>query len=220
MTDLQEQQADEREALLSIYEGDENFKQVDPNTFQYKYGEDDHYKSFLVEIQWNENYPNELPNINMDAFYNRNLIPAIKAKVKQALIEEAEQWLGCGMTYTLFECLKDRHIELTAEQPEHVQAQSIDLDNGGVSAIKISDTDDANKKKEPKKEQLTKAQKRRQWERTDHKGDRPRGWDWVDIVKHLSQTGSKDSNDTTSSMSSSNTNMGTAAAALLQPLNI
>ena len=40
-----------------------------------------------------------------------------------------------------------------------------------------------------KKEQLTKAQKRRMWNRggleTD---DRPRGWNWVDIVRHLSQT--------------------------------
>lgn len=28
-------------------------------------------------------------------------------------------------------------------------------------------------------------------------GERPRGWDWVDIVKHLSQTGGKDSDITT-----------------------
>lgn len=31
-----EQQADEREALQSIYEGDENFKEINPTTFQYK----------------------------------------------------------------------------------------------------------------------------------------------------------------------------------------
>lgn len=29
-------QDDEREALISIYEGDEAFKQVNPQTFQYK----------------------------------------------------------------------------------------------------------------------------------------------------------------------------------------
>ncbi|XP_054745223.1 RWD domain-containing protein 4 [Anastrepha obliqua] len=219
MAELQEQQADEREALLSIYEGDINFKQVDANTFQYKYGEDDHYKSFLVEIKWTEKYPDELPNINMDTFYNRNLIPDVKKKIQQALTEEAEQWLGCGMTYTLFECLKDRHDDLTIDQPEHVQTQSIDLESIGVSALKISDNADANKKKEPKKEQLTKAQKRRQWERTDHKGDRPRGWDWVDIVKHLSQTGSKDSDEVSTSMSSANVGV-VAGSALLQPLNI
>lgn len=47
-------------------------------------------------------------------------------------------------------------------------------------------------KKAPKKEQLTKAQKRKQWDKADGKGEKPRGWDWVDIVKHLSQTGTKD----------------------------
>lgn len=35
MTDV-ELQDEEREVLLSIYEGDENFKQLGPNVFQYK----------------------------------------------------------------------------------------------------------------------------------------------------------------------------------------
>ena len=44
-----------------------------------------------------------------------------------------------------------------------------------------------------KKEQLTKSQKRRQW---DHRmggddGQKPRGYDWIDIIRHLSQTGHK-----------------------------
>lgn len=132
---------------------------------------------------------------------------SVKLGIQAALKEEAEQWLGCGMTYTLFECLKERIDELMAEQPEHSTMKSIDLDKFGVSAIQISDNAES-LKKEPKKEQLTKAQKRRQWERADHKGDRPRGWDWVDIVKHLSQTGYKDESNT----AKSNT-------PILQPLN-
>jgi hypothetical protein len=31
-----EQQDDEREALISIYEGDSNFKEINPTTYQYK----------------------------------------------------------------------------------------------------------------------------------------------------------------------------------------
>lgn len=46
-------------------------------------------------------------------------------------------------------------------------------------------------KMKEKKEQLTKSQKRRQWDRTDAKGQKARGWDWVDVVKHLCQTGHK-----------------------------
>ncbi|TMW54913.1 hypothetical protein DOY81_000146 [Sarcophaga bullata] len=207
MSETLEQQTDEREALQSIYEGDEAFKEINKTTFQYKYGEENNYKSFLVEIQWGENYPNELPTINMDTFYNRNLIAPVKLAIQNALKEEAEQWLGCGMTYTLFECLKERIDELMVEQPEHAPVQSIDLEKVGVSAIQISDNIES-AKKEPKREQLTKAQKRRQWERADHKGDRPRGWNWVDIVKHLSQTGYKEEkNDTKNN------------AVILQPLN-
>uniref|UniRef100_A0A1A9V6Y7 RWD domain-containing protein n=1 Tax=Glossina austeni TaxID=7395 RepID=A0A1A9V6Y7_GLOAU len=191
MAEALDLQADEREALLAIYEGDDAFKEIDATRFQYKYGEDDDCKSFLVEIEWGDDYPLEKPVINMEMFYNRNLIPAVKEKIRSVLMEEAEQWLGCGMTYNLFECLKEHLDELTCEQPDLIVVESPDLNTIGVSAIHISDSSDI-KKKEPKKEQLTKAQKRRQWDRADHKGDRPRGWNWVDIVKHLSQTGHKE----------------------------
>ena len=44
-----------------------------------------------------------------------------------------------------------------------------------------------------KKEQLTKAQKRAQWKKGGlNEEDRERGWDWVDIVRHLSQTANSD----------------------------
>lgn len=36
---------------------------------------------------------------------------------------------------------------------------------------------------------MTKAQKRRDWDRMDKDGNRPRGHDWVDVIRHLSQTG-------------------------------
>ena len=55
----------------------------------------------------------------------------------------------------------------------------------------IQDSTDASKKKE-KKEQLTKHQKRRLYEKMGNAtGEKPRGWNWVDVVKHLSQTGSQ-----------------------------
>lgn len=57
---------------------------------------------------------------------------------------------------------------------------------------------DVPSKKVVKKEHLTKAQKRRQWDKVDARGEKPRGWNWVDIVKHLSQTGSKEDSAPTS----------------------
>lgn len=46
-------------------------------------------------------------------------------------------------------------------------------------------------KKKEKKEQLTKNQKRKIFDRLDATGERPRGWNWVDVIRHLSQTGSQ-----------------------------
>lgn len=53
-------------------------------------------------------------------------------------------------------------------------SETIQQENGGL--------------KKEKKEQLTKAQKRRITQQTNYKGERERGWNWIDVIKHLSQT--------------------------------
>lgn len=117
----------------------------------------------------------------------------MKEKIIEALNTEAEQWIGCGMTYTLFECLKDRVEEMMEGQP---QPTSDDEESEGSDDSDESDSSDADignlsigGAKAPKKEKLTKAQKRRQWDQAAVGGERARGWNWVDIVKHLSQVG-------------------------------
>lgn len=122
-------------------------------------------------------------------------VDEVKQKITEALNAEGEQWIGCGMTYTLFECLKDRVAEMMEAQPQPASdEESSDEDDSNESDS--SDADIANlsigTSKAPKKERLTKAQKRRQWDQAMVGGDRPRGWNWVDIVKHLSQVGNKD----------------------------
>ncbi|CAG9831924.1 unnamed protein product [Diabrotica balteata] len=181
-----ELQEEEREALSSIYEGDDLFKQIDKCTYQYKYGEHDTNKSFVLEIKWGEQYPNELPVMNMDTFYNHHIVTSLKQKIVEMLRTEAEQYLGMSMTYSLFEFLKEKFDELINEQPDEPEKLE-------VEKLCISEEGDQqeNQRKE-KKEQLTKAQKRRQWNRVDAKGEKPRGWNWMDIVKHLSQTGPKE----------------------------
>ncbi|CAH0604991.1 unnamed protein product [Chrysodeixis includens] len=181
MSDDAEQQAEEIEVLKSIYEGDENFKQVDSTTYQYKYIDGD--KSFILEIKWGPTYPTEKPNFNLNIFYNQSLLPQVKEKITNIVDTEAEQWLGCAMTYTLFECLKEKVAEVLADQTEEVVVSS------RVEKLVIDDQADQVKKPQEKKEQLTKAQKRRAWDKAEigRAGEKPRGWDWVDIVKHLSQ---------------------------------
>ncbi|KAE9531649.1 hypothetical protein AGLY_010855 [Aphis glycines] len=175
-------QEEEREALLSIYDGDEAFKQVSPTIYQYKYGEDSDNKSFLLEVEWHDNYPNEAPKINLDMFYNKHIVSSVKENIKDKISKEADHYLGESMTFTLFEFLKDFATELVADQPDKEIIESI---------TKLSiDNDDESAKKTTKKETMSKAQKRKQWDRLDSKGEKPRGYDWIDVVKHLSQTGS------------------------------
>ncbi|OAD53734.1 RWD domain-containing protein 4 [Eufriesea mexicana] len=183
-----ELQEEEREVLLSIYDGDLAFKQLTPTTFQYKYGEDNDMKSFLLEISWGTTYPSEKPTINMNTFYNKHIVQEVKDKVVQHLEAEADQWLGSAMTYTLFQSVQEHYAKLISAQPDSI----VDI-NSQTNQLKIADEHHESEEttKKPKKEHLTKAQKRRQWNKADGKGEKPRGWDWVDIVKHLSQTGPK-----------------------------
>lgn len=133
------------------------------------------------------------PFIYYVGFSNR--VDEVKQKIVETLTAEAEQWIGCGMTYTLFECVKDRVTEMMEAQPQPASdAESSEDDESDESDS--SDADIANLSiggaKAQKKEKLTKAQKRRQWDQAITGGEKPRGWDWVDIVKHLSQVGNKD----------------------------
>ncbi|ESP04169.1 hypothetical protein LOTGIDRAFT_180040 [Lottia gigantea] len=166
-----ELQQEEIEVLESIYDGDENFKKIDSTTYQYKYGEDGDNKSVIVEIKWGENYPESSPEINLDLFYNKHILESVKEKIIEHVQQQVEDLLGSCMTYSLFDSIKDNLDTLISDQP---------------------DTPQVTQKKE-KKEQLTKAQKRRIMDKFGSEKDRPRGWDWVDIVKHLSQTGGQKS---------------------------
>ena len=102
--------------------------------------------------------------------------------------------LGCAMTYTLIEYAKENVESLTENQPEKPEAST--LPSEVISTSKSSDNDEKEKSAERDMDKnMTKAQKRRMWDRMEagaKAGDRPRGWDWMDIIKHLSQTGSKD----------------------------
>lgn len=181
-----ELQAEEIEVLQSIYDGDICFKEISPKIFQYKYGENESLKSFVLEIKWTEKYPEELPEINLDAFYNKHLPLCLKEQVVGMIKDEAQQYIGMSMTYSLFEFVKEKFDDII-KGIEEIPVESI-------HNLQISDelSNQESSKKLDKKEQLTKAQKRRQWNKLDAKGEKQRGWNWVDIVKHLSQTGSKE----------------------------
>lgn len=48
----------------------------------------------------------------------------MKAKIVAHIEAEAEQWLGCAMTYTLFQSIHEHFAELLEEQPASINELS------------------------------------------------------------------------------------------------
>ncbi|OWA52462.1 putative RWD domain-containing protein 4 [Hypsibius exemplaris] len=161
--DLEIQKSDEREVLSSIYSGDDHFQMVDENSFQYRVepnGDPRNPKRFMLQIRWPDTYPESVPEVNLDIFYNSHLHNSDKEEVKRRVLEEAAAWVGCAMTYTLFEFAKENWDSL------------------------ISETSVVETRVEEKR--VTGAEKRELLAAADD-DDKPRGWNWVDVVKHLFQ---------------------------------
>uniref|UniRef100_A0A3P9N9W2 RWD domain containing 4 n=1 Tax=Poecilia reticulata TaxID=8081 RepID=A0A3P9N9W2_POERE len=170
-----EDQEMELEALRSIYEGDECFKEISPVSFQFRVGNLEDTKAFILDISWPDRYPETAPQISLDAFFNNRISAETKQLILSKLEQQVEANLGSAMMYTLFEWAKENQEELMENHRPVVTT---------VTTPSVA-------KKREKKEQLTKAQKRRMINKTDHKGELPRGWNWVDVIK-LSKTGGKD----------------------------
>ncbi|XP_074185957.1 RWD domain-containing protein 4 isoform X1 [Rhinolophus sinicus] len=173
-----EDQEMELEALRSIYEGDESFRELSPVSFQYRIGENGDPKAFLIEISWTETYPQTPPIISMNAFFNNTISSAVKQSILAKLQEAVEVNLGTAMTYTLFEYAKDNKEQFM--ENHHPVNSTTSISN--IISVETPNIAPSSKKKD-KKEQLSKAQKRKLADKTDHKGELPRGWNWVDVVK-------------------------------------
>lgn len=167
----------ELEALRSIYEGDDCFKEISPVSFQFRVGDLEDAKAFLLDFTWPGEYPEAAPQISLDAFFNNRISSKTKQQIVSRVEEQVEANLGTAMMYTLFEWAKENQESLM-EDHQPVTAVISDVTSTGTEG-----------KKKEKKEQLTKSQKRKITCRTDIKGELPRGWDWVDVIKHLSKTG-------------------------------
>lgn len=111
------------------------------------------------------------------------------------LTKEGENWIGCGMTYTLFEFVKEQLTSLLDELEEDSKnaaaARALSEKIKAVHLAPVIKTTETLPQLQ-KKEQMTKNQKRRMWERSNNKGELERGWNWVDILRHLSSTGHKE----------------------------
>ncbi|CAL8069833.1 unnamed protein product [Calicophoron daubneyi] len=173
---------EEREVLNSIYDSDE-LKISDDFLVQYRLGDHGDIKSFIVNITWPKGYPDVLPLISLESFYNAHVPESVKQMVIAELNSVAEPQLGMPMTFSLIDHLRENAEKYFKLMDSTETSVSTNPDRPVVP------TEMENRPKCEKKEQLTKAQKRRQLNRTGQNGELPRGWNWISVVKHLQQTG-------------------------------
>nr|KAF6428406.1 RWD domain containing 4 [Rousettus aegyptiacus] len=114
----------------------------------------------------------------MNAFFNNTISSAVKQSILAKLQEAVEVNLGTAMTYTLFEYAKDNKEQFM--ENHHPVNSTTSISN--IISVETPNIAPSSKKKD-KREQLSKAQKRKLADKTDHKGELPRGWNWVDVVK-------------------------------------
>eukprot|EP01023_Acetabularia_acetabulum_P036610 TRINITY_DN3461_c0_g1_i1.p1 TRINITY_DN3461_c0_g1~~TRINITY_DN3461_c0_g1_i1.p1 ORF type:complete len:222 (+),score=37.84 TRINITY_DN3461_c0_g1_i1:66-668(+) len=137
---------------------------------------------YLV-MKMKEDYPESVPDFDLSNLNNVVFPQSVRDEVIEALKEQAEELVGDMMVYTLVEFIRDNLPQYNAqiletkieEQVEEKQVEKEDTKAASKGAVKETDN-------------MTKAQKRRYFDKfgtTDK--DKPRGWDWVDILSHLSQ---------------------------------
>uniref|UniRef100_A0A0X3NTD1 RWD domain-containing protein 4 n=1 Tax=Schistocephalus solidus TaxID=70667 RepID=A0A0X3NTD1_SCHSO len=177
--DLPSPRLEERTVLESIYTPEELSISSD-YTVTFHLNDPGSSESFVVHITWPKGYPFETPSIDLDAFCNRHLPQTLKEKIINDLNDLAKLNTGEPLTFTLIEHLRENAASYFEEIKEARSAQC------------VKSNAETTKEKPVKGPALTKSQKRRQLNRLDASGNLPRGWNWVDIVKHLRQTGSQE----------------------------
>lgn len=120
MENMEDTQEEERDVLRSIYDGDENFKEIDPCCFQYKYGLEADNKAFILEIKWPKEYPTELPTVNLDTFFNKHLPSSLKDEIKSKILEQAEELKDSPMTYSLFDWMNENAHDFIDKIPDEI----------------------------------------------------------------------------------------------------
>ena len=168
--------------------------------FQFKFGVDGESESFVLQVTWPSTYP-ELcaPVFSLDLFYNKHLLAPVRAQILERVKAEATSLIGCASTFNVVEYVKEHMAELLiAQTQQHSSSIQHEDDEDAIDDANIQQQQQnsqvtaastSTQQQQQQQAQMSKQQKRRMWDRGGAADARERGWDWVDIVKHLSQTG-------------------------------
>ncbi|KAL3151932.1 positive regulation of androgen receptor activity protein [Trebouxia sp. C0010 RCD-2024] len=131
-----------------------------------------------LELHIPPGYPDAAPQPDLSNINNAPYAPAVKDQAIAQITAEAESQLGECMLYNLAEWAKE-------QLPEWLE-QSI-VERSMPAAAAPVDPVAPSAKEESQFKGMSKNQKRRHFDKYGAAEEKPRGWDWVDIVSHLSK---------------------------------
>eukprot|EP01026_Neomeris_dumetosa_P055256 TRINITY_DN5011_c0_g1_i1.p1 TRINITY_DN5011_c0_g1~~TRINITY_DN5011_c0_g1_i1.p1 ORF type:complete len:194 (-),score=27.85 TRINITY_DN5011_c0_g1_i1:287-868(-) len=179
---------EECEALESILE--DKFTRLDNNSIrivvdQEDSGDDGQHPIYLV-MKMQDDYPESIPEFDLSNMNNVVFPQYVRDQIQSSLQEQAQDFLGDMMVYNLVEFVRDNLVEYNSQiLKSQVEEQ--------ITEKPVEEKPEPSKKVEKESQaretdNMTKAQKRRYYDKfgTADK-EKPRGWNWVDIISHLSQ---------------------------------
>ena len=121
------------------------------------------------QVIWPENYPQEPLVFSLT---DSRVPEALKRQIETHASQVAEENVGDAATYLVYDSVKE-NLE----------------DWGVLEELLKTETESHEQISAPKTQPLTKAQKRKQYKYVDSSGEKLRGWNWIDIISHLSKKG-------------------------------
>eukprot|EP00742_Colponemidia_sp_Colp-10_P006710 GILJ01007193.1.p1 GENE.GILJ01007193.1~~GILJ01007193.1.p1 ORF type:complete len:208 (-),score=28.73 GILJ01007193.1:200-742(-) len=164
-------------------------------TFQVKHEELD--KSLRLHIIWSEGYPDVLPSFQILPQENDKVTQSLCDDLVAALERKAEELKGEPMTFAVVQHLKDNMdewgVRAAWEYDPFKSEPSLwdSIQAGGQGHVEPETSTKQSYQQKPvehdDRKHLSKGQKRTLLKHTTINGEEIRGWNWVDIISHLSK---------------------------------
>jgi len=155
---------------------------IDPNPGNDDSSDPEGPTPLFLEILLPDAYPQVIPQFDVNNLNNMNYSEAAKQAILEGLHSQASNQTGENMCYNLAEWLKENLPEFFI-----LKNVAADHDIENLDALSQPDATNVASSKKDAKEKMSKSQKRRYFDRFGAGGEKPRGWNWVSIISHLSQ---------------------------------
>lgn len=130
-------------------------------------------------------YPDKAPEFDLSNKNNAAFLQSVKQKIARGLTDLASTQLGEPMIYNLVVWIQENLQEFVALSIKENVRKPVAFEAGTYDEQDMEGEQSSTYKEVTK--DMSKSQKRRYFDRFGANDDKPRGWNWVDVVSHLSK---------------------------------